>query len=156
MAIAPADHQRVAHFTLLTTEKTTEKTNDEITEITMDSLKTITLFQKEEPKSYAAGEVIFAQGDRAEYLYGVLEGKVEMRVDGHPLEIIKAGEMFGEGALVHSDKLRSSTAVAKTDCKLAVLDEERFLFAVQETPMFAIQVMRSYSDRMRRMRMLLI
>ena len=32
------------------------------------------------------------------------------------------------------------------------LDEERFLFVVQETPMFALDVIRSYSDRLRRLK----
>jgi CRP-like cAMP-binding protein len=121
-----------------------------------DPMQTISIFQREQPKQFAAGEVIFQQGDHAEHLYGVLEGEVEMRVEGKPLELIKAGDMFGEGALIHSDRKRTSTAIAKTDCTLAMLDERRFLFVVQETPMFAIDVMRSYSDRMRRMRLLLV
>ncbi|MFM7442221.1 MAG: cyclic nucleotide-binding protein, partial [Snowella sp.] len=59
---------------------------------------------------------------------------------------------FGEGALLHSDHLRSSTAIAKTDCILGPMDREHFLFAVQQTPMFAIEVLRSYSDRFRRVK----
>ncbi|MFM8309662.1 MAG: cyclic nucleotide-binding protein, partial [Microcystis aeruginosa] len=45
-----------------------------------------------------------------------------------------------------------STAIAKTDCKLAYLNQPQFLFAVQETPMFAIKVLRSYSDRFRKLK----
>jgi CRP-like cAMP-binding protein len=37
------------------------------------------------------------------------------------------------------------------DSKLASVDEKRFLFAVQETPMFALQVMKSYSERLSRL-----
>jgi CRP-like cAMP-binding protein len=46
---------------------------------------------------------------------------------------------------------RTYTAVAKTDCKVAFLDQRRFFFAVQETPMFALEVMKSYSERMSRL-----
>lgn len=117
-----------------------------------DPIKTIAFFQKNEPKQFSAGQVIFQQGDRAEFIYGILVGEVEMQVDGKTIELIPAGSLFGEGALVHSDKIRTSTAIAKTDCQIAYLDEARFLFAIQETPTFALEVMRSYSDRMRRMR----
>jgi CRP/FNR family cyclic AMP-dependent transcriptional regulator len=44
---------------------------------------------------------------------------------------------------------RSATAVAVTDTKLAVIDRHRFLFLVQETPMFALQVMSSLAERLR-------
>jgi CRP-like cAMP-binding protein len=38
--------------------------------------------------------------------------------------------------------------------EIAIVDQERFLFAVQETPMFALEVMRSYSDRFRCLKMM--
>ena len=44
---------------------------------------------------------------------------------------------------------RSATAVATADTVLAVIDKHRFLFLVQETPMFALQVMSSMAERFR-------
>ncbi|GAB4542049.1 MAG: hypothetical protein Tsb0014_34420 [Pleurocapsa sp.] len=99
------------------------------------------------------GEVIFHQGTEGNVMYGIIEGEVEMLVNGEVVETIKEGDVFGQGALLHSDHLRASTARAKTDCKIASLDKERFLFAVQETPMFALEVMKSYSDRFRRLKL---
>lgn len=46
---------------------------------------------------------------------------------------------------------RSATAVAKTDCRLAPLTERWFNFLVQQTPMFALQVMRIIAGRLMRM-----
>jgi CRP-like cAMP-binding protein len=43
--------------------------------------------------------------------------------------------------------LRCEVATAGT--KLAVIDRSRFLFLVQETPMFALQVMSSIAKRLR-------
>ncbi|MGB5633880.1 MAG: cyclic nucleotide-binding domain-containing protein [Waterburya sp.] len=102
-----------------------------------------------------AGEIIFQQGAEGNEMYGVIDGEVEMLVNDKVVETIKKGDVFGQGALVHSDNLRTSTARAKTDCKIASLDQEHFLFAVQETPMFAIEVMRSYSDRLRSLKFLI-
>jgi CRP/FNR family cyclic AMP-dependent transcriptional regulator len=121
----------------------------------MEPIKTVELYQKPpSPKAYTPGEIIFNQGEAGNVMYGVLSGEVEMQVDGKTVETIKAGDIFGEGALVHDDHLRASTAIAKTHTMLGFLDREHFMFAVQRTPMFALQVMRSYSDRLRRLKLL--
>ncbi|MGB7413915.1 MAG: cyclic nucleotide-binding domain-containing protein [Thermosynechococcaceae cyanobacterium] len=110
--------------------------------------ETIAILQKQPDHTFMAGDVIFSEGDTGNVMYGILEGKVEILVDGKVVETINSGDVFGEGALVHVDHQRNSTAIAKTDCKLASLDQNRFLFAIENTPMFAIEVMRSYSDRL--------
>ena len=43
---------------------------------------------------------------------------------------------------------RTYTASPKTDCKLAFLDQQQFLLAVQETPMFALKVMNPLAHRL--------
>jgi hypothetical protein len=42
--------------------------------------------------------------------------------------------------------------IAKTDCKLAMMECKNFLFAVQQTLMFALEIMHSYSNRIRCLR----
>ncbi|MTJ09139.1 MULTISPECIES: cyclic nucleotide-binding domain-containing protein [unclassified Anabaena] len=115
------------------------------------SLSTITIFQGQpNPKVFAPGEIIFAEEQPGDSMYGILEGEVEILVNGKIVETIKTDEVFGTGILVGKKK-RTYTAIAKTDCKLAFLNEQGFLFAVQETPMFAIQVMKSYTERLSRL-----
>ena len=121
----------------------------------LSPVETIKLFQSQPEQTFAKGNVIFNNGEKGTVMYGIIEGTVEMSIDGKVVEIIEQGDVFGQGALVHEDYLRASTAVAKTDCKLAILDREHFLFAVQQTPMFALEVMRSYSDRHRRLKQIL-
>jgi CRP/FNR family transcriptional regulator, cyclic AMP receptor protein len=41
--------------------------------------------------------------------------------------------------------------VAKTDARVVAIDERRFLFLVQQTPNFALHLMRVLSERLRRM-----
>lgn len=116
----------------------------------LEPVQTVSIFQKHaEPQTFAKGQVIFEEGKTGDVMYGIIDGEVEMLVDDKVVETIKKGDVFGEGALVQPEGTRASTAVAKTDCKLALLDEKRFLFAVQETPMFALGVIRSYSTRLR-------
>jgi CRP/FNR family cyclic AMP-dependent transcriptional regulator len=120
----------------------------------LSPVDTIKIFENHPDRSFKAGEVIFEDGTEGDVMYGILEGEVEMYVHGQLLEVIEAGDVFGVGSLLHADRLRESTAIAKTDCTLAYLDESHFLFAVQQTPMFAMEVMRSYSDRLRRLKKL--
>lgn len=122
----------------------------------LEPVRTIQLFQKlPSPKTFLAGEVIFQSGERGDVVYGIISGEVEISIDGKAVEIIKQGDVFGEGAFVHLDRQRDCCAIAKTDSMLAFLDREHFLFAVQQTPMFALEVMKSYSNRLRRLRHIL-
>jgi CRP-like cAMP-binding protein len=66
------------------------------------------------------------------------------------VETVGEGGIIGEMGLIDRGP-RSATAIAKTDCKLVPLNEQRFTFMVQETPNFALQVMRIMADRLRRM-----
>ena len=119
----------------------------------LEPAKTVDLFQKQSgQKTFSPRDKIFEDGEKGDIMYGIIEGVVELFVNGQVIETIKTGDVFGEGALVHEEHTRASTAIAKTECKLAYLDQERFLFVVQETPMFALYVIRSYSDRLRRLK----
>jgi CRP/FNR family transcriptional regulator, cyclic AMP receptor protein len=101
-------------------------------------------------KPVAAGTTIFNAGDERDFMYAVLEGQVDIIVNGRVVETVESGGIFGEMALICKDK-RTATAIARTDAKLVAVDERRFLFLVQQTPNFALHVMRVLSDRLRRM-----
>jgi CRP-like cAMP-binding protein len=98
----------------------------------------------------AAGTTIFNAGDERDYMYAVLEGEVDIAVNGRVVETVESGGIFGEMALIDKDR-RTATAVARTDAKIVAVDERRFLFLIQQTPNFALHVMRVLSERLRRM-----
>ena len=101
-------------------------------------------------QTFEAGTVIFAEGDSADSMYVVLDGEVDVRIGNNLLEVIGPGGIVGEMALIDRNT-RSATAVAKSACCLALVDEKRFQFMVQQTPYFALHVMRVMADRLRRM-----
>lgn len=111
----------------------------------------LNLFAVEEhPRECAAGETIFQEYDMGSEMYVILEGEVELRIGSKVVETLGPGEPFGEMALIDQSP-RTATAMAKTACKLAVIPEKRFLFMVQTTPHFALQIMKVMADRLRRM-----
>ena len=101
-----------------------------------------------ETRDATAGTVIFEAGSTGSEMFGVIEGKVELRHPNGQVFEIGPDDTFGEMALVDSSP-RSATAVAVDDTTLAVIDKRRFLFLVGETPTFALQVMSSLAERLR-------
>jgi CRP-like cAMP-binding protein len=95
-----------------------------------------------------AGTVIFEEGASGAEMFGVVDGEVEVRLPNGAVRKLGPDDTFGEMAIIDSSP-RSGTAVAVADTKLAVIDRSKFLFLVQETPMFALQVMSSMAKRIR-------
>ena len=95
-----------------------------------------------------AGTPVFEAGASGTQMFGIVDGQVEVRLPGGAVRRLGPGDTFGEMAIVDSSP-RSATVVAVTDTKLAVIDRRMFLFLVQETPMFALQVMSGMAERIR-------
>jgi len=80
-----------------------------------------------------AGEEIVRQGEHGDRFYIVAEGEVDVQVDGRPAEPLRAGEFFGEIALLR-DVPRSATVTAGTDVDVLALDRDEFINAVTGHP----------------------
>jgi CRP-like cAMP-binding protein len=103
--------------------------------------------------SIEPGEVIFRSGESGDCMFGLLEGTIQLSWNGdNGHEEIKAGDVFGAGALVTSDHRRYGNATAITPCRVLVMNREKFLFAVQESPMFAIELLGSIDQRLRQLK----
>jgi CRP-like cAMP-binding protein len=110
----------------------------------------INLFQNDPNRdTYTAGQTIFSEGEPGNIMFGVVEGEVEITLRGMQLDTVGPGGIFGELALV-DESPRSATAVARTTCEVVRIGEERFTFLIEQTPYFAIQVMRIMANRLRR------
>jgi len=111
------------------------------------------LASKGEVMQVAAGDLVFRSGETGDCMFGLLEGSVELswnEESGH--EVIKAGDVFGAGALVTPEHRRYGNARAIENSKVLVMNREKFLFAVQESPMFAIELLASIDQRLRQLK----
>jgi CRP/FNR family transcriptional regulator, cyclic AMP receptor protein len=107
------------------------------------------LKNEKEQRQYKAGDLIFKAGDIGGLMFGVIDGEVEIHVHDRVVEVVTAGGVVGEVSLV-DDGPRSATAIARTDCQLAAIDNHRFMLMVAQNPWFSLQVMRVLADRLRR------
>ncbi len=99
--------------------------------------------------SLNSGEVLFHKGDVGETMYVLIEGKAEISIDGVFFELIESGSFVGEMAVIDGSP-RYATVAAQTNCKFVVVNKQRFQFLIDETPGFAIEVMKVMSSRLKR------
>ena len=107
------------------------------------------IFARQEAREFDAGEVIFDRGEPAACMYVVVEGEVAVTIGSHPLETVGPSGIFGEMALITREP-RSATARARTVCRVVEIPEARFVRLVQQTPNFALEVMRVLTARLKR------
>ncbi|MCU1268762.1 MAG: Crp/Fnr family transcriptional regulator [Acidobacteriaceae bacterium] len=86
-------------------------------------------------------ETIFKQGDEADAVFYVQEGKVSLTVVSKngkeaTLGILSQGEFFGEGSLA-GQRLRMGSASAMTDCEILRIDKKAMMLALHREHTFS-------------------
>jgi CRP/FNR family transcriptional regulator, cyclic AMP receptor protein len=86
-------------------------------------------------------QTIFKQGDEADAVFYVQEGKVSLTVVSKngkeaTLGILGPGEFFGEGSLA-GQRLRMGSANATTDCELLRIDKKAMMLALHREHTFS-------------------
>ena len=95
----------------------------------------------------APGEFLYRKGDKADKMYVLLEGEIDIRV-GDYTKTAREGALIGEASLIE-DRPSAANVVTKSNCRLVEIDRQRFDFLVQQHPHFAIHVMKSLVDHLR-------
>ena len=91
--------------------------------------------------SFPKKETIFSQGDAADAVFYVQEGKVRLTVVSKigkeaTLGILSQGEFFGEGGLA-GQHLRMGSAIAMTDCELLRIEKKAMMQALHREHKFS-------------------
>jgi di/tricarboxylate transporter/CRP-like cAMP-binding protein len=100
-----------------------------------------------EEVTYDTGDVIFAQGARADALYILRAGTVERQADGVRLDILEPPAVFGDLGLLR-DERRSATLRALTPCVVWRLPGDRFTRLLNRTPGIAAFFAATVSSRL--------
>lgn len=96
----------------------------------------------------AQGMVFFTENQNSDRMYLLEEGEVALTRGGKAIDVVKAGEIFGEMAAI-SQLPRSATAMARTACRVVSLDAKQFQRAIQKMPEFALMLMNILINRLR-------
>ena len=79
--------------------------------------------------SVAEGEPFFAENEKSDCMYLLLDGEVRLFRGVRVLDIVRSGEIFGEMAVI-TGQPRTAWAVAREPCKALTLDPLQFLEAI--------------------------
>ncbi len=97
---------------------------------------------------FEAGDTIFRESDPPTFMYIVLSGSVEIAAHDKVIDTVYEGKALGILSLLDG-KPRSATARAKEPCELAMLDQKKFRYMVEEVPNVVWYVMSELGDRLR-------
>ena len=95
-------------------------------------------------------QLLYQVGDPGDSIFCILSGSIELAWEGGGRECFQSGQVFGVGALVTPDHRRHASARALAVSEVLEMNREEFLFAVQESPMFAVELLASLEQRLRR------
>ena len=103
-------------------------------------------------KVYHDGEVIVHQGEAADGLFVIQEGRLEILSESHGretrLRIAGEGELIGEMA-VFDRQVRSATVRALGEARVLTVDRKNFLRRINEDPSLAFRIVETMSRRIR-------
>jgi len=100
--------------------------------------------------SFNENSAIFVQGDPANALFSVKDGKIKLTVVSNAgkeavIAVLGPGDFFGEGCLA-GQQMRMSTATAISDCSIIRMDRAIVMEKLQKEPAFA-ELLLSYMLR---------
>lgn len=98
--------------------------------------------------SYSAGEAMIKQGTTGYEFIVILEGGVDVTVDGEVIATLGAGDHVGEMALL-SNSPRNATVVAKDNVRALLVGSREFRALVELSPSLDRKLLTSLTARLR-------
>ena len=88
-------------------------------------------------RRYRPKQAIFLQGDRADAVFYIREGKVRLSVLSKQgkeatIALLGSGDFLGEGCIASDQPIRLATSVAITECSILKIEKERMLRTLHE------------------------
>src|SRR5580692_7311913 len=102
-------------------------------------------------RDFAAGTVLFEEGQPGDYMYVVQSGEVEIRrmvgETERVLAVLTPGEFLGEMAILNG-RPRSATAIVRVDARLLVIEGKTFEAMLRARPEIALRIIKSLATRL--------
>ncbi|MFK7985232.1 MAG: Stp1/IreP family PP2C-type Ser/Thr phosphatase [Sandaracinaceae bacterium] len=102
----------------------------------LDMKQLVKVGNKFEHRDYPADQVVVTEGDVAETLFVIIKGAARVTRNGADIAMLRAGDHFGEMALL-SRRPRSATVRTLKDSQLLALDRESFYELMSTDPVIA-------------------
>jgi CRP/FNR family cyclic AMP-dependent transcriptional regulator len=94
-----------------------------------------------------AGHVLTQQGKPGSEFFLVLSGTASVKKSKREIDQLKAGDYFGELAILHGG-IRNASVTAATDMELLVLDAREFRSVLMTTPTIGVKMLALLAERL--------
>ena len=98
-------------------------------------------------RTFAAGEVVTVEGQRADGFFVIAGGEAEVTVNGQAVRAMSTGDSFGEIALLQGGE-RTATITAATELRCYGMSPADFRPLVEGNPTIAWKLMGSMTQRL--------
>jgi CRP-like cAMP-binding protein len=98
--------------------------------------------------SIPTGKTLLVQGQPTDTFYVLLDGEVEVSVDGRPIKRLKEGDFFGEIGMLDRG-LATATVTTTQPAETLALSHAQFRDAIKGNDALALQVMAAMAHRLR-------
>jgi CRP/FNR family transcriptional regulator, cyclic AMP receptor protein len=100
-----------------------------------------------ERQTFAPGETLIGEGNRAKSAYFILQGNVTLKQGNRTIGLAEPGALLGELAMIGNTQY-ALTAVAEIPVSTARIDRALFLRVANEYPEFGAAVVKALSDKL--------
>jgi anti-sigma regulatory factor (Ser/Thr protein kinase)/CheY-like chemotaxis protein len=108
------------------------------------------IFSSIDPLEIAAGDVVFNEGEKSNFLYYIVKGEYDVFVNATKVSFLNPDDLFmGEMSFL-LDNRRSATVVARTPGRLIKLSKGAFVAAIRKRPHYALFLARLLAQRVQR------
>jgi CRP-like cAMP-binding protein len=106
-----------------------------IQDMSTSQLASFAIFSKVMP--FRQGQIIVAQGEKADGFYILLSGHLVVRVEGRTIGEISEGDVFGEMGLLEGGRREANVSVASADAEVLFMSTKSFQGLLHSVPAFA-------------------
>jgi len=96
-------------------------------------------------RNVKAGEVLITKGERADSMYYLFKGTMQILEIG---KIVEAGALFGEIGIFGRERRRTATVVCISDCEIYEMTESKAKQLYYQDPAFGFAIIRLVIDRL--------
>jgi membrane protein len=101
-------------------------------------------------REYAAGEVVFHQGEGGDCLYYILSGSVTITRKEGLIRTMGPGDYFGEMSMLLNARRMASVTAAEPATQLIVISRDNFEVILQDNPPIVLEILKEMTRRLKK------
>ena len=102
-------------------------------------------------KTYRQGEYVFNHGESTHDLFYVVDGQVQLTQDGKAIRTIKAGDYFGEMAMLSNLPTIADAVVTSKTASVVIIQPDTIEILLLDEPKVAMKFLRQMASRLQKL-----